>query len=64
MNLRERREIVFELQKLLAEDLSIIPLYVQHVMEGIRKNRFEGWNMGLGGVGNIWTFCMLKPKSN
>jgi peptide/nickel transport system substrate-binding protein len=59
---RERRDLVFKLQERLASDLPIIPLYVPHVMEGIRTDRFEGWTKGASGVGNIWTFCLLKPK--
>jgi len=62
VDLRERRKIIFELQERLTADLPIIPLYVPHLMEGIRTDRFEGWYMGLGGVGNIWTFSMLKAK--
>jgi ABC-type transport system substrate-binding protein len=61
-DLRERRDLVFKLQERLATDLPIVPLYVPHVMEGIRTDRFEGWTRGVGGVGNIWTFCLLKPK--
>ncbi len=61
LNLEKRRRIVFQLQKLLSMDLPCIPLYIPHRMEGIRTDRFAGWVKQVGGVGNIWTFCMLKP---
>jgi ABC-type transport system substrate-binding protein len=61
-DLRERRGLVFKMQERLATDLPIVPLYVPHMMEGIRTDRFEGWTKGLGGVGNIWTFCLLRPR--
>ena len=61
VNLKERRRIVLRLQNILATDLPIIPLYIPHRMEGVRTDRFAGWIKQAGGVGNIWTFCMLKP---
>jgi len=61
LDLQERRKIVLNLQNKLMTDLLYIPLYVPHRMEGVRADRFEGWVKQVGGVGNIWTFCMLRP---
>jgi peptide/nickel transport system substrate-binding protein len=61
VNLQQRRKIVMDLQSQLTKDLPYIPLFVPHRMEGIRTDKFEGWTSISGGVGNIWTFCMLKP---
>ncbi|MCF8129670.1 MAG: ABC transporter substrate-binding protein [Deltaproteobacteria bacterium] len=61
LNLKKRREIVFRMQQLLTQDLPYVPLYIPHQMEGIRTDRFDGWVKEAGGVGNIWTFCLLKP---
>ncbi len=61
LDLKERRRIVMKLQNLLSMDLPCIPLYVPHQMEGIRTDRFSGWVKEVGGVGNIWTFCLLRP---
>ena len=61
VDVAKRRQIVFRLQNILAEDLPIIPLYIPHLMEGVRNDRFAGWVKQAGGVGNIWTFCMLRP---
>jgi len=61
IDIKERRRIVLRLQNILATDLPIIPLYIPHRMEGLRTDKFAGWVKQAGGVGNIWTFCMLKP---
>ena len=60
MDRQARRKIVIDLQSQLMADLPYIPLYVPHRMEGFRTDRFEGWTIRLGGVGNIWSFCLLK----
>ena len=61
LDLKERRRIVLRMQNLLTTDLPCIPLYIPHRMEGIRTDRFVGWVKQVGGVGNIWTFCLLRP---
>ena len=61
MDRQARRKIVLYLQSQLMTDLPYIPLFVPHRMEGFRTDRFEGWTKRLGGVGNIWSFCLLKP---
>ena len=60
-DLKERRSIILRLQKMLMADLPYIPLYVPHLMEGVRTDRFVGWVKQLGGVGNIWSFSLLRP---
>ena len=60
MDRQARRKIVLYLQSQLMADLPYIPLFVPHRMEGFRTDRFEGWTTRLGGVGNIWSFCLLK----
>jgi ABC-type transport system substrate-binding protein len=61
MDLQARRSIVLRLQSQLMMDLPYIPLFVPHRMEGIRTDRFDGWTTRVGGVGNIWSFCLLHP---
>ncbi|HID30073.1 MAG TPA: ABC transporter substrate-binding protein, partial [Desulfobacterales bacterium] len=61
LGLKKRRRTILRMQNLLTMDLPCIPLYIPHRMEGIRTDRFAGWVKQVGGVGNIWTFCMLKP---
>jgi ABC-type transport system substrate-binding protein len=61
IDLETRRGIVVDLQTQLMIDLPYIPLFVPHRLEGIRTDRFEGWTTGGGGVGHLWTFCLLRP---
>lgn len=61
MDLEERKKIVCEMQKVLKEDLPVIPLYNPYIVEAVRMDRFKGWVPGLGGVGNLWTFLNLTP---
>jgi len=61
LDLKKRRKMILRLQDLLSRDLPCIPLYVPHQMEAIRTDRFTGWVKEMGGVGNIWSFCLLRP---
>ncbi|MDZ7696399.1 MAG: ABC transporter substrate-binding protein [Deltaproteobacteria bacterium] len=64
LDLKKRQGIILRLQDLLSRDLPCIPLYAPHQMEAIRTDRFTGWVKEMGGVGNIWSFCILKPIQN
>ena len=64
INFVNRRRLVLDLQIQLMNDIPYIPLYIPHLMEGIRIDRFVGWTMQYGGVGNIWTFCLLRPTKS
>ena len=56
----ERREIIFTLQEILAADLPYLPIYSLEVIEA-QANRFTGWVDQLGGIGNYWSFVLVKP---
>ncbi len=58
----KRRQIIFKLQEILMRDVPYIPLYNPLLVEGVRKDRFTGWVPAVGGIGNIWSFCTLKPR--
>lgn len=58
----DRRKLIWEMQKILMRDVPYIPLYNPKLVEAVRDGRFTGWVQMLGGIGNIWTFCELKPK--
>jgi peptide/nickel transport system substrate-binding protein len=58
----KRREIIWEMQRILARDIPYIPLYNPKLVEGVRKDKFTGWVEMLGGVGNPWSFCTIKQK--
>ena len=62
MDQDKRRELVWDMQKILIEDIPYIPLYNPTLIEAVRKGRFTGWVEMLGGIGNIWSFSLLKPR--
>jgi ABC-type transport system substrate-binding protein len=57
-----RREMIFQMQQMLMSAVPYVPLYNPTIIEGVRADRFTGWVQMLGGVGNIWSFCQIKPK--
>jgi peptide/nickel transport system substrate-binding protein len=61
MNRDMRRELLWEMQRILMEDVPYIPLYNPNVLEAARTDRFTGWVEMVEGIGNIWSFCTVKP---
>ena len=61
MDSAKRRELVMEMQMMIARDLPYIPLYKPSVVEAVRRDRFAGWVQMMEGIGNIWSLCMVKP---
>jgi ABC-type transport system substrate-binding protein len=62
MDPKERKAIIWEMQRLIARDIPLLPLYNPDLVEAARTDRFEGWVRMLGGIGNIWSFCTIRPK--
>ncbi|MCF8063115.1 MAG: ABC transporter substrate-binding protein, partial [Deltaproteobacteria bacterium] len=58
----ERRNLIYEMQRILMHDIPYLPLYNPHLIEAVRTDDFEGWVPMLEGIGNTWSFCNLKPK--
>lgn len=61
MNRDRRQALIWEMQKIVMRDVPYLPLYNPKLIEAVHKGRFTGWVQMLGGIGNIWTFCELKP---
>ncbi|MBT8340943.1 MAG: hypothetical protein HKP58_11825, partial [Desulfatitalea sp.] len=61
MDERRRRRIIFEMQRILVQDVPYVPLYRPRLIEAVRTDHFQGWVPMLDGVSNIWTFCELWP---
>jgi ABC-type transport system substrate-binding protein len=61
MDVAERQKMVHRLQEMLNQDLPYLPLYVPMNLEGVRTDKFEGWEEMSGGIGNLWTFLQVKP---
>ena len=61
MDRNERQKLIWEMQKIVMGDVPYMPLYNPKLIEAARKGKFTGWVQMLGGVGNLWSFCQLKP---
>jgi len=60
----QRKEIGFQLQEILAEEVPCIPVFSQDAFMAYRSDRFVGWDSALlGGGGNIRLFSDVKPAS-
>jgi ABC-type transport system substrate-binding protein len=62
MDKEHRRKLVWEMQKILLNDVPYIPLYNPKMIEAVRKAQYTGWVEMLEGIGNAWSFCQIKPK--
>jgi len=62
MDPKERKKLIWEMQKIIMRDLPYIPLYNPSLTEGVRTERFTGWVPMIEGIGNIWSFCVVRPK--
>ncbi len=62
MDMEKRRDLIWEMQRILARDIPYLPLYNPKLIEAVRNDKFEGWVGMVGGIGNIWSFCTIKPK--
>ncbi len=61
MDKNERKKLICQMQKMLMKDLPYLPLYTPKIIEAARNDRFSGWVNNLEGIGNTWSFCLLKP---
>lgn len=57
----QRRELIWDMQLLISRDLPYLPIYKPALIEAIREDRFHGWVPMQDGIGNIWSFCRLRP---
>ncbi|MGM0383568.1 MAG: ABC transporter substrate-binding protein [Thermodesulfobacteriota bacterium] len=58
----KRRKLIWEMQKIILHDIPYIPLYNPKIIEAVRNDKFSGWVAAMDGIGNIWSFCEVKPK--
>jgi peptide/nickel transport system substrate-binding protein len=61
MDLEERKQLIWDMQKILMDDLPWLPLYSPKLAEAVRGDKFTGWVQMVGGIGNRWSFCTIKP---
>jgi len=58
----KRQKLIWAMQKIILTDVPVVPLYNPKLIEAVRTERFQGWVEMLDGIGNLWSFCQLKPK--
>ena len=61
MDGQKRRALIKEMQGMIMRDIPYLPLYNPKLIEAVRKDHFEGWVRMLGGIGNTWSFCRIRP---
>ncbi|MCP4683682.1 MAG: ABC transporter substrate-binding protein [Desulfobacterales bacterium] len=64
MDRAERRKMIWDMQKIILNDVPYFPLYNPKLVEAVNKERFGAWVEMLGGIGNIWSFCQIKRRLN
>jgi len=62
MNQELRKKLIFKMQKIIMRDVPYIPIYNPALIEAVRKDTFTGWVETLDGIGNLWSFCLVKPN--
>jgi peptide/nickel transport system substrate-binding protein len=64
MNPENRKKLIWKMQQIIMTDVPYIPLYNPILIEAVRTDTFSGWVNMVDGIGNIWSFCQVKPVSN
>ena len=62
MDPEKRRELIWDMQKIVMQDVPYVPLYNPNLIEAVRKDKFTGWVQMLEGIGNFWSFCQVRAK--
>ena len=63
MDPKQRKKLIFKMQKIIMADVPYIPIYNPTLIEAVRKDTFRGWVETLDGIGNLWSFCLVKPTN-
>ena len=59
----ERRQILFEMQKILAENVPAVPVYCRDWMQAFRSDRIMDVVGMPGGILNFWTFINMTSRT-
>lgn len=60
VDIEERKQLIWEMQAILMEDIPYLPLYNPHILEAVYTKRFHGWVESVNGIGNIWSLCTVR----
>jgi len=61
----ERKEYVYQLQTMIAEDLPYGLLWRPNIIDPVRTDKFEGWVLSMGGIvswANHWSYLEMHLK--
>jgi peptide/nickel transport system substrate-binding protein len=58
----KRQKLIWKMQKMILQDVPYIPLYNPKLIEAVRTDKFSGWVETLEGIGNLWSFCEVRPN--
>ena len=61
MDVEKRRDLIRRMQKIIVNDVPYIPIYNPMIIEAVKTDAYKGWVEMVGGIGNIWSFCLIKP---
>lgn len=62
MDPKVRREIIYEIQNLIAKDLPVLTLYVKYSLTAYRTDRFAGWNETEGPTSKVSLIVVSLKK--
>jgi peptide/nickel transport system substrate-binding protein len=62
MNQELRQKLIFKMQKIIMADIPYLPIYNPALLEAVRTDTFSGWVETLDGIGNTWSFCLVKQN--
>lgn len=57
----KRQDLIHRMQRIVMRDVPYIPLYKPAAIEAVNRQGFTGWEQMVGGIGNIWSICQVKP---
>lgn len=57
-----RQKMIHEMQKIIMADVPYLPIYNPALLEAVRTDTFSGWVETLDGIGNIWSYCLVKQN--
>jgi peptide/nickel transport system substrate-binding protein len=64
MDPKKRKKLVYKMQKIIMTNVPYIPIYNPTLIEAVRKDTYRGWVETLDGIGNLWSFCLVKPNQD
>ena len=64
LDINKRKQLIFKLQEILAEELPVLPIWTMSIIETYRLDTFTGYVPAAGGIGGIYnkvTWLNIRP---